>query len=72
MGRAPNLARNCFSGKSGFGCLGMEGFSLFPSVLLLMQPVPLTVVDEGGGNGEGAMLSKTGFLEAQHLGRDTA
>lgn len=50
----------------------MEGFSLFPSVLLLTQPVSLAVVDEEGGNGEGAMLSKTGFLEAQHLCRDTA
>lgn len=50
----------------------MEGFSLFPSVLLLVQPVPLAVVHEEGGNGEGAILSKTGILEAQHLGRDTA
>lgn len=48
----------------------MEGFRLFPPEwgTLSKQPVLVRTVAGEGGN-EGAVLSKTGFLEAQHLER---
>lgn len=68
------LFGNCFLGKSGFGYLRMEGFRLFPRGrgIFTKQPVPIAAVAGEGGNEESALFSKTGFLEAQHLGRDTA
>lgn len=48
----------------------MEGFRLFPLEweAFTKQPIPVRTVAGEGGN-EGAVLSKTGFLKAQHPDR---